>query len=163
MPTRKANREEQRCVHVVPLVPQMPFIFGACLCSFQETSPYPVSMGRYSITLQLFRHKHLRTESGHEVKPVFIIQGVSGAGSLEQGCTSLKNYKTLQGSSGLSGLGLQVCTTQKRWTGRCITLLPPNTPRPCPEQASTSREGLTGGGQNAGQILSLWCFPWFDF
>lgn len=96
-PTRKANREEQRCVHVVPLVAQMPFIFGACPSSFQEISPYPVSMGKYSVTLQPFRHERLRTESGHEVKPVFIIQDMSRARSLEQAALSWKTKRYSKG------------------------------------------------------------------
>lgn len=95
-PTRKTNKEQNYGCGA-PLVAQMPFIFGVCPSSFQEISSYPISMGRYSVTVEPFRREHRRTESGHQVKSVFVIGDVSRARSLEQAALSRKTKRCPKG------------------------------------------------------------------
>lgn len=103
-PARETKKEEQDHVCGVPLVAQMPFIFGVCPSSFQEISSYPISMGRYSVTVEPFRREHLRTESGHKVKPVFIIRDGSRARSVEQAALSWKIKRSSEGPRDCQGL-----------------------------------------------------------
>lgn len=103
-PARETNKEEQGRDCGVPLVARMPFIFGVCPSSFQEISSYPISMGRYSVTVEPFRREHLRTESGHKVKPVFIIRDGSRARSVEQAALPWKIKRSSEGPWDYQGL-----------------------------------------------------------